>query len=116
MPGLKFTTKLDAESLYKIAFRRAQDLGFTVRSIDDRAFSAISGSAAMTVVGKAYCDFRIDVEEYDDGNELVLERNAPWWTGVIGISRVKSIAKDLFKCIKDEIELRGGKIEREKEF
>jgi hypothetical protein len=119
MPGLKFTCDLDAEALYKIAFRRAQDLGFTVRAADDRAFVATSGSLPLSfVVGAfvAYCDFRVDVEEYEDGNELVLERNTPWWAGMIGVSRVKAKANQLVQNIKDEVELRGGKVTREKTF
>ena len=70
MPGLKFTTDLDAGALYKIAFRRAQDMGYTVRAIDDRSFTAAMGNAALSVVAGAfvaYCNFRVAVEAYDDG-------------------------------------------------
>jgi hypothetical protein len=119
MAGLKFTTDLDAESLYKIAYRRAQDMGFTVREAGESAFTAKSGNMALSIAVGAlsvYCDFRLSIEEYDDGNELVLERNTPWWTGMIGVSRVKNRANELMKNIKDEVELRGGRILREKEF
>jgi hypothetical protein len=116
MAGLKFTTDLDAESLYKVAFRKAQDLGYTVREAGPAAFTAQMGNVATSVLTGAYCDFRLSVMEYDDGNELVLERNAAWWTGTIGVSRVKSRAKDLMKSVKDEIAHRGGKILGEKEI
>ena len=119
MPGLKFTTDMDADALYKIAFRRAQDLGYTTRGLGDNAFAATMGNMPLSVVVGAfvaYCDFRVDIEEYEDGNELVLERNTPWWTGMIGVSRVKSKALELVNHIKDEVNLRGGKVKREKEF
>src|SRR3954452_23411583 len=117
MPGLKFTTNLDGETLHKLAFRRAQDLGYTVRATSDRVFSATMGNVALSVLALASrCDFRVSVESYDDGNELVLERNSPWFLGTIGVARVKSNANDLFKAIKEEVLKRGGKITNEKEF
>jgi hypothetical protein len=119
MPGLKFTTNLDPDSLYKIAFRHAQDLGYTVRDLGGRAFSATAGNAALNVLSGAlhvHCDFRVAIHQYDDGNELVLERNAPWWTGMIGVSRVKSKAAELIGKIKEEVHLRGCSLMREKEF
>jgi hypothetical protein len=117
MPGLKFTTNLDAESLFKSAFRRAQDQGYTVRATGDRAFAATSGNMALSVLAvSSYCDFRVSVEKYDDGNELVLERNSPWLLGAVGVGRVKSKAQELFKNLKDEVAQRGGQIRNEKEF
>ena len=117
MPGLKFTTNLDGEALYKIAFRRAQDSGYTVRTTGDRAFAATMGNMALSILAvSSYCDFRIGVEKYDDGNELVLERNSPWLLGTIGVARVKSNLQDLCKSIKEEVVQRGGKVTNEKDF
>ena len=117
MPGLKFSTNLDADSLYKLAFRRAQDAGYTVRDLGNNAFSATMGSMALSVLAvSSYCDFRLSVEKYGDGNELVLERNSPWMLGKIGVARVKAKADALFRNIKEETVVRGGKVISEKEF
>jgi len=117
MPGLKFTTNLDGETLFKLAFRRAQDMGYTVRATGERAFSATMGNVALSLLAlSSHCDFRISIEAYDDGHELVLERNSPWLLGAIGVARVKSNARDLCQGIKDEVAARGGKVTNEKEF
>ena len=117
MAGLKFTTNLDADALYKLAFRRAQNLGYTVRAAGDQAFTAASGSVALSVLAvSSYCDFRVSVEKYADGNELILERNTPWLLGVIGVARVKNKANDLMKNIKADVVQQGGRVLQEKEL
>jgi hypothetical protein len=117
MAGLKFTTNLDADALYKLAFRRAQNQGYTVRAIDDRAFSAVSGNTALSVLAiSTRCDFRVSVEPYDDGNELVLERNHPSLLGVIGVARVKGKAQGLFRSIADDVVQQGAQVMNEREF
>src|SRR5262249_28814621 len=45
-----------------------------------------------------------------------IERNTPWWTGVIGVSRVKSWAKSLADEIEDEIEHQHGRVYGRQEF
>ena len=119
MAGIKLVTDMDAKLLFKIAFREAQDKGFAVEKIGDRRFTARKSSMAVSILlgaFVAYCDFVVAVEDYDHETELVLERNSPWWTGVIGVHRVKSWATDLVKTIGDSIEDAGNRVIREKEF
>lgn len=117
MAGFKFTTNLDADRLYELAFRRAQELGYTVREADQRAFTATQGNFALAMTGLSpKCSFRIDIESYPDGNELVLERNVPAWSGVIGVSRVKAKAAELIEHLKAAVRQTGGTVGKEKEF
>src|SRR5262245_59137432 len=99
MSGQKLLTNLDADTLFKTAFRRAQNMGYTVREVGPRAFSAQSGNILTKMLMASHCDFRIDVETYPDGNELVLERNTPLLSGVLVRGRIKGLAADLMKAI-----------------
>lgn len=116
MGGLKLLTNCDADTLYKTAFRRAQNLGYTVREVGLRAFSAKSGNVLTKLLMASHCDFRIDVETYPDGNELVLERNSPMLSGMLVRGRIKGLARDLMTAIKEDVAAAGGEILRESEF
>ena len=119
MPGFKIWTNLSPEKTFRLARRAAEDLGFTVRSRDQGAFSAGKGSFALSLfVGAfvAYCDFQVYVDDYENETEIRIERNAPWWTGFIGVSRVKTRAQELATAIADDIEDEGGKVLKEKEY
>lgn len=116
MAGQKFLSNLDAEALYRAAFRRAQDMGYTVREVGERAFSAKSGNVLTKILMASHCDFRIDIETYPDGNELVLERNTPMFAGALVRGRIKGLATNLMQSIKDDVVAAGGKILRESEF
>lgn len=119
MAGMRFTTDLDAKQLYKLAMRRADRMDFAIRETDRYAFAAESGSLPLSIfLGAfiAYCDFHVSVGEFEGDNELTLERNNPWWTGLIGISRVKTRASELLMKIKDDVEDAGGRILAEEDF
>ena len=117
MAGLKLVTDLDANSLLKLAYRAAQDHGFSVAKIADDRFSAKRGNALFGLAAiSAHCDFIISVETYDKEAELVLERNSPWWTGAIGVSRVTNRAQDLMKTFGEAVRLAGRRVIRETEF
>lgn len=114
MPGFSIRTDLDAEAAFKTARRTAKDLGFTVRTTDDWEFSAQKGNLmASLFLGAfiAYCDFHVFVEEDRKGEvDISIERNSPWWTGVIGVNRVSNAAKALADAIDDAILADGGKV------
>ena len=119
MAGIKLVTDMDAKTLFKLAYREAQDKGFTVAKLGNGEFTAKRSNLALSIVlgaFVAYCDFHIAIEDCDDETELVLERNSPWWTGIIGVQRVKSWAKDLVKTIGEAIVDEGNEVIREKEF
>jgi hypothetical protein len=114
MPGFSLRTNLDAEEALKAAKRAAKQLDYTVAELDDWELSVQKGNLAASIfVGAfvAYCDFRVTVESRRDGTvEIVLERNTPWWTGIIGVNRVKSRAKELADEIEADVLDRKGEI------
>lgn len=119
MAGFKIWTNLPPEKAFRLARRAAENLQFAVRSRGQGAFSAGKGNMALSLfVGAfvAYCDFQVYVDEVGEETEIRLERNSPWWTGLIGIGRVKTKATELATAIADEIEDEGGKVLQEKEF
>ena len=69
--------------------------------------SARQGNLALSIffgAFVAYCDFKLNVVFPGDGtSHLILERNKPWWTGAIGLSRVKGRAVDLANAIHNAL-------------
>ncbi|MBI1831381.1 MAG: hypothetical protein HYR84_08025 [Planctomycetes bacterium] len=122
MAGLKLLTKLEPQTCLKLAWRTAQDLGFTLTPIDDssKRFSATKGSAVWGFIAGAlspHCAFEISVAAYGDANEVVLEKNTSWLTsGTIGVAKVNQQADDLMRAIAAAIEKEGGTIMERKEF
>ena len=122
MPGLKLLTKLEAPTCLKIAWRTAQDLGFSLTPIDDgsRRFTATKGSAVLSALAgplAPHCHFQFVAEAYPDANELVLEKNKPWLTsGSIGVGKVNRQAEELMQAIACAIEKAGGEVTGRKEF
>jgi hypothetical protein len=122
MSGLKLLTKLEPQSCLRIAWRTAQDLGFSLTPLEDCAkrFSATKGSALMSVIAGAFaphCVFEISVAAYGDANEVVLEKNKPWLiSGAVGVGKVNRQAEDLMRAIGCAIEKEGGTILERKEF
>lgn len=118
MAGHKLITDLDSELAYKIARKAAKGLDFAVTSLGDGAFAAQKGNLAMSIILGAfiaYCDFKVMVEDDDDRTLIEIERNAPWWTGFIGVNRVKTRAKELKDDIVRRIEDEGGAILKDKD-
>jgi hypothetical protein len=122
MPGMKLLTPFDPQTCLKVAWRVAQDLGYSLTPIDDssKRFTASKGSAIANLLGgflAPQCVFQLTVEQYPDTNEVSLERNEPWLSsGKIGVSKVKKQADDLFAAIASAIEKAGGTITERKEF
>jgi hypothetical protein len=122
MPGIKLLTKLDPATCLKVAYRAAQDLGFSLSPLETacKRFTATKGSALMSMIAGPFaphCHFEISAESYADANEVVLEKNTPWLTtGSVGVSKVKKQADDLMAAIACGIENEGGKISERREF
>ncbi len=119
MAGYKLRTDLSAKTAYNIARKVARDLDFSLTKQGDNAFSVEKGNFPLSIfLGAfvAYCHFQVDIEEYDDSTDIIIERNSPWWTGWIGVKRVQARAKELADCIADAIEDEGGKILKAREF
>lgn len=122
MPGFKLLTPLDPPTCLKIAWRNAQDLGYSVTPIDDcsKRFTATKGSLIGNLLGgflAPQCVFEVTTETYPDTNEVSIERNEPWLSsGKIGVSKVKRQAEELTAAIACAIEKAGGKITDRKEY
>ncbi|MFO0966191.1 MAG: hypothetical protein U0793_11490 [Gemmataceae bacterium] len=121
MAGQKFlVTQLDPRRIRKIALDTAEDEGFEIEDLDRWSFKLTRGSKGASIVVGAlaeYCEFEMVVQKYDEETtEVVIERNTPWWTGLIGVARVKSAVNALANRMKDRMEDCGGRIPREAEF
>jgi hypothetical protein len=123
MAGLKLRTKLESAKCLKVAWRTAQDLGYSLTPIDDgsKSFTATKGSLLTSMLAGSllapYCYFQISTTIYADFNEVVLEKNKPWLTsGAVGVGRVNRQAEDLIGAIAGAIEKEGGSILEKKAF
>jgi len=122
MPGIKLLTKLDGATCLKLAWRAAQDLGFTLTPLgaEVKRFTATKGNALIGMLAGAlapYCVFNVSIETYPDANEIVLEKNKPWLSGgKLGVGKVDRQAEDLLDAITRAIEGEGGSVLERKEF
>lgn len=77
MAGIKVVTDAAPEAVLQLAWRAAQDLGFTLTPIQDGAFQASKGHFVWSMlVGWAapHCQFKVSAHRYADGTtDLVHE-------------------------------------------
>ena len=124
MPGIKLLTRMDPATCLKLAWRTAQDLGYSLTPTPltecAKSFTAQKGTLFFSMLAGPFaphCHFRIFVESYSDANELVLEANTPWLTtGAVGVSRVRQRADELMQAVGCAIEKDGGTVVARKEF
>jgi len=122
MAGLKLLTKLEPQMCLKLAWRTAQDAGYSVTRIEDtsKRFTATKGNVLFAALAGAlapHCNFEITVEGYPDATEVMLVKNTPWLTtGVSGVAKVTRHADELLQAIARAIEKAGGTILERKEF
>jgi hypothetical protein len=111
MAGIRMRFHAAPEAVMGNAARLAQQLGHTVVPLGPQELSIASGSLALSIVigaFVAYCDFRAWVQQLPDGTtELTLRRNRPWWTGLIGVGRVKKKAGELADAIAGALAVQG---------
>ena len=116
MAGLKLLTDLDLYECIKLAWRSAQDQGYSIPPLSDgdSRFTATKGSLVVGALAGAlapYCRFDITATAYPDANEVVLQKNKPWLTaGLGGVRTVNRQAADLMQAIVSAIQKAGGKI------
>jgi hypothetical protein len=122
MAGLKLLTKLDPQTCLKLAWRTAQDMGFSLTPLQDGSpsFTATRGNLLTNLLAGPFaprCSFEISAKAYSDANEVILEKNTPWLTsGAVGVSKVNRQADELISAIASAIEKEGGTILERKEF
>lgn len=113
MAGITIVTDLDPKDALRTVRSAAKELGFKVYRVDDWELQIQKGNLFASIfLGAfiAYCNFQVFIEESRNKLKIVIERNTPWWTGLIGVSRVKGQAKSLADMVEDDIEDGGGKI------
>jgi hypothetical protein len=119
MAGIKLVTDADPETALQIAWRTAQDLGFKLTPVLEGAFCASKGHMIWSMlVGPAapHCSFRIAAFKYPDGTDLVLERNSPWTSGLLGLRRIQGEADTLMERVADAVARAGCKVIDRKEI
>ena len=122
MAGLKLLTNLEPQLCLKLAWRTAQDAGYSVTRIEEgsKRFTATKGNMLFAALAGALaprCSFEIAVEGYPDATELLLYKNTPWLTtGVGGVATVARQADELMQGIAGAIEKAGGTVSARKEF
>ncbi|MBI2805656.1 MAG: hypothetical protein HYX68_11820 [Planctomycetes bacterium] len=122
MPGTKLLTKLDAATGLRLAWRTAQDLGYSLTPLGEGAnrFTATKGSMLGSFLAGAlapYCAFEISTGSYSDANEIILEKNSPGLLiGKMGLNKVNRQADELIAAIVNAIEREGGTILERKDF
>ena len=120
MPGIRILTDLEGKAALKAVSRVAKRLSFSVYRVEDWELVVQKGSLVASVfLGAfiAYCDFRVCITSArNDRVEIEIQRNSPWWTGFIGVNRVKSWAKSLADAIEDEVEDLGSRLYGRKDY
>jgi hypothetical protein len=120
MAGIKLVTDTEPDKGLQLAWRAAQDLGFTLTPVQDGAFQASKGGAFWSFVAGAaapHCSFKLSANRYgDDTTDLVLDLAIGWTAGLIGKRRIWAEADALMKLVADAIEKDGGKVIERKEI
>jgi hypothetical protein len=119
--GLKLLTNMDPQLCLKLAWRTAQDRGYSLTPLGDgaRSFTASKGNKLLGVLAGAlapHCVFEIAAEAYPDANELVLQMSTPWVSGTAGIRKVRRQADELLQAIANAVEKEGATVLERKEF
>ena len=120
MAGHAYITAGDPDLLKDVAIHVAGGMGYGVEDMGPGSLKISQGSFAASIfLGAfiAYCDFQVQILVPGDGtSHLVLERNNPWWTGVIGVNRVKKRARELADAYGNELVARNVQIVRRDDF
>lgn len=95
MAGFDFVIQGTADQALEAVRAAATAEQFEVSTTPDGRLSAKKGNFALSIaLGAfiAYCDFTFATQPDGANTRLTMTRNNPWWTGLIGISRVKKAA------------------------
>ena len=120
MAGHQFSVNLPVKTVAKVTKEVAGESQFRVDETDLFNFHLLKGNFAVSLLAGAfiaYCDFAVELEDDEEGGTMfTLHRNTPWWTGLIGVSRVKTAAKKLADEIAEELEDSGGIVIHQEDF
>jgi hypothetical protein len=119
MAGIFLIVNQGAETAFKVVAGAARALHYTVTCLADGELSLRRGSLiAGLVVGPfvPYCDFRVSFHSRERETEIRLELNKPWWTGTIGLKRVRGRAEELAGAIDLAVREAGGTVLKRNSF
>ena len=121
MAGTIITTELTRKQALKIARKVARDCDYALESLSKCSFRAKQGSLTASIfLGAfiAYCNFELEIQDsrYEGEVDIVLNRNSPWWTGLIGVGRVKNRSRELASAIARSIHRGGNRVINKREF
>jgi hypothetical protein len=119
--GLKLLTNMDPQLCLKLAWRTAQDIGYSLTPLGECStrFTASKGNSLIGVLAGAlapHCVFEVAVATYPDANELILEMNTPYLSGAAGVRKVRRQADELLQAVACAIEKEGASVLERKEF
>mgnify|MGYP000160611461 CR=1 FL=1 len=102
-PGNVLVTNAAASQALATVQGAAHSLGFRMQQTSPWTFQAQKGSLAAGIfLGAfiAYCNFGVTIAQMPDGMTAIsIVRNRPWWTGAIGVMRVKKRADELGNAV-----------------
>jgi hypothetical protein len=112
--AISVNVDLSVDDTFKIASQVARHLNYSVLFVGDTELTVRKGSVlANLVVGAVVpiCDFRVSVRAAPDKSvEVAIQVNRPWWSGMLGLKRVKARADELADAIASAVRERGGKV------
>lgn len=120
MAGFALSTNAQPLHVRDTAVNCASGMGFAIIPETDWTFRASKGNMVVAVLAGAFvpvCRFRLAITSSPDGmTHLQVERNSPWWTGAIGIRRVKNRARDLTTAIGSALSSQGVMVQPPREY
>ena len=120
MAGIKLIVDIEPDKGLQLAWRVAQDMGFTLTPVQDGAFHASKGHFLWSMLAGAAapnCKFKLSAQRYPDGStDLVLERNGALTSGLLGLRKIKAEADALMQKVAEAIQQDGGKVVERKEI
>ena len=110
MNGAFIITAASPEFAQKTLETEAAFLGYRVTRLDTNSVRLKKGNLIVSIfIGAfvAYCNFQVNILTNAQGQTQVdVYRNTPWWTGVIGVGRVKKachlLAIRLVQVLQDD--------------
>lgn len=102
-PGNVLVTNAHAAQALATVQGAAHSLGYRMTQTSPWTFQAQKGNLALGIVLGAliaYCNFSVTIAQMPDGMTAIsIVRNRPWWTGAIGVIRVKKRADELGNAV-----------------
>ncbi len=113
MNGSILETNAPADAVKTAVETRALKAGYKVNSGKGLTLQVGKGNLVASIfVGAfiAYCNFVATISESAGTTRLHIVRNTPWWTGLIGVKRVKTRCHELGGQVAEELESQGFNI------